>query len=221
MDRLRIDEPASPGTVPARPAPLEPGGDFTLCTDPWALFTAWMAEAQASEPEDANAMALATAGSDGLPDVRMVLLKGADPRGFVFYTNVDSAKGEELAQNPQAALVLHWKSLRRQIRARGPVSPVDAAEADAYFASRRRESRIGAHASRQSRPLADRATLEAEVAALSARYEDGPVPRPENWRGFRIAPVSLEFWQDGPFRLHDRVRFTRDGERWSGARLYP
>lgn len=206
VDRLTIDEA---------------GGDFTLAEDPWALFAAWMAQAQGSEPEDANAMALATAGSDGLPDVRMVLLKGVDPRGFVFYTNVESAKGGELRENPQAALVLHWKSLRRQVRARGPVSPVSADEADAYFASRARDSRIGAHASRQSRPLVDRATLEAEVAALSARYEDGPVPRPENWTGFRIAPAAIEFWQDGPFRLHDRVRFTKAGEGWERSRLYP
>lgn len=215
MDRLRIDEAA------ARARNLAPGGDFTRCADPWALFSAWMTQAEASEPEDPNAMALATAGSDGLPDVRMVLLKGVDARGFVFYTNVDSAKGEELRDNPQAALVLHWKSLRRQVRARGPVSPVTPEEADAYFASRHRDSRIGAHASRQSRPVADRATLEAEVAALAARYEDGPVPRPEHWTGFRIAPITMEFWQDGPFRLHDRVRFTRAGDGWSGARLYP
>nr|WP_283214993.1 pyridoxamine 5'-phosphate oxidase [Methylobacterium trifolii] len=192
-----------------------------MSDDPWALFSAWMAQAEASEPEDANAMALATTGSDGLPDVRMVLLKGADARGFVFYTNVESAKGEELAQNPQAALVLHWKSLRRQIRARGPVSRVTAAEADAYFESRHRDSRIGALASRQSSPLASRAALMAEVQDLSARYEDGPVPRPERWTGFRIAPVAIEFWQNGDFRLHDRVRFTRDGAGWSRARLYP
>ncbi|WP_419952586.1 pyridoxamine 5'-phosphate oxidase [Methylobacterium sp.] len=221
MDRLRIDEPAPSGIVSPPSSPLGAGGDFTLSTDPWALFATWMGEAERAEPEDPNAMALATAGSDGLPDVRMVLLKGVDERGFVFYTNVDSAKGEELAQNPQAALVLHWKSMRRQVRARGPVSHVSLEEADAYFASRRRESRLGAHASRQSRPLTDRATLEAEVAALSARYEDQPVPRPENWTGFRIAPVSIEFWQDGPYRLHDRVRFTRDGSGWNGARLYP
>lgn len=206
MDRLRIDE-----TVP----------DFTLSPDPWALFAQWMAEAERSESEDANAMALATAGADGLPDVRMVLLKGADPRGFVFYTNVESAKGEELAQNPQAALVLHWKSLRRQVRARGAVTRVSAPEADAYFALRRRESRLGAHASRQSRPLADRATLMAEVAEMAARYENEPVPRPERWAGFRIAPSSIEFWQNGDFRLHDRVRFTREGEGWSRSRLYP
>jgi pyridoxamine 5'-phosphate oxidase len=218
LERLRIDDPA-----PADPArdTLSPGGDFTRATDPWALFDAWMAEAEASEPNDANAMALATAGADGLPDVRVVLLKGVDARGFVFYTNVDSAKGDELRENPQAALVLHWKSLGRQVRARGPVSRVTAEEADAYFASRARNSRLGAHASRQSRPLADRATLEQAVAELSQRYGEGPVPRPENWTGFRIAPVSIEFWQDGPFRLHDRVRFTPDGEGWRGARLYP
>lgn len=210
-DRLTFDEPAGGNSVT----------DFTLRDDPWGLFSDWMAEATRSEPEDPNAMALATAGSDGLPDVRMVLLKGVDPRGFVFYTNVDSAKGGELRENPQAALVLHWKSLRRQVRARGPVGPVSAEEADAYFASRARDSRIGAHASRQSRPLLDRATLEAEVAALSARYEDGPVPRPENWAGFRIAPVQIEFWENGPFRLHDRVRFTRAGDAWERSRLYP
>ena len=208
MDRLRIDDPQAPA-------------DFTRATDPWALFAAWMAEAEASEPEDPNAMALATTGSDGLPDVRIVLLKGADPRGLVFYTNIESAKGEALAQNPQAAIVLYWKSLRRQIRARGPVTRVTVEEADAYFASRHRDSRIGAHASRQSRPLADRPTLMAEVAALAQTYEDGPVPRPEHWTGFRIAPSHMEFWQNGDYRLHDRVRFTRDGVGWRSARLYP
>ncbi|SFJ35538.1 pyridoxamine 5'-phosphate oxidase [Methylobacterium brachiatum] len=213
MDQLRTDDPKA-----GAPAPTL---DFTLSEDPFALFAAWMREAEAAEPEDPNAMALATAGSDGLPDVRMVLLKGFDERGFVFYTNVQSAKGEELAQNPQAALVLHWKSLRRQVRARGPVSPVTAEEADAYFESRRRESRLGAIASQQSRPLADRAALMAEVTELAARYENGPIPRPEHWTGFRIAPVSLEFWQNGDYRLHDRVRFTRTGNGWSRARLYP
>ena len=208
MDGLRIGDPDAPA-------------DFTLATEPWALFSAWMAQAEASEPEDHNAMALATAGSDGLPDVRMVLLKGADPRGLVFYTNIESAKGEELAQNPQAAVVLHWKSSRRQIRARGPVTRVTVEEADAYFESRHRDSRIGAVASRQSRPLTDRPTLMAEVAALAQTYEDGPVPRPETWKGFRIAPVQMEFWQNGDYRLHDRVRFTRDGAGWRSARLYP
>ncbi len=180
-----------------------------------------MKEAEAAEPEDPNAMALATAGSDGLPDVRIVLLKGFDARGFVFYTNTESTKGEELAQNPQAALVLHWKSLRRQVRARGAVTPVTPEEADAYFASRHPQSRLGAHASRQSRPLADRATLMAAVAELAARYENEPVPRPEHWTGFRIEPTSLEFWQNGDYRLHDRVRFTRSGDGWTRSRLYP
>lgn len=212
IDRLREGDP---GDAPVHPL------DFTLSSDPWALFSAWMAEAEVSEPSDANAMALATAGPDGLPDVRVVLLKGLDPRGLVFYTNAESAKGEQLAANPQAAVVLHWKSLGRQIRARGPVARVTPEEADAYFASRHRDSRIGALASRQSRPLTDRPTLMAEVAALSEQYENGPVPRPEHWLGFRIAPVQMEFWQNGAYRLHDRVRFTRAGEGWDRARLYP
>lgn len=214
MDRLRIDDPENLSPVPA---------DFTLSEDPWSLFAAWMAEAEGAEPADPNAMALATTGTDGLPDVRMVLLKGADRRGLVFYTNLDSAKGGELAQNPQAAIVLYWKSLGRQIRARGPVSPVTGAEADAYFASRHPDSRLGAIASRQSRPLADRATLLAEVEALAARYENGAIPRPETWSGFRIAPVQMEFWRNGEYRLHDRVRFTKagEGEGWSRSRLYP
>jgi pyridoxamine 5'-phosphate oxidase len=207
VDQLRTDDPKR--------------ADFTRSEDPVALFAAWMKEAEAAEPEDPNAMALATAGSNGLPDVRMVLLKDFDARGFVFYTNTQSTKGEELAENPQAALVLHWKSLRRQVRARGPVAPVTPEEADAYFQSRRRESRLGAIASQQSRPLADRDTLMRAVAALSERYGDGPIPRPAHWTGFRIAPVSVEFWQNGDFRLHDRVRFTRTGDRWSRARLYP
>ncbi|PJI54953.1 pyridoxamine 5'-phosphate oxidase [Methylobacterium radiotolerans] len=207
VDQLRTDDPKS--------------ADFTLSEDPVGLFAAWMKEAEASEPEDANAMALATAGSDGLPDVRMVLLKDFDARGFVFYTNTQSTKGEELAQNPQAALVLHWKSLRRQVRARGPITPVTAAEADAYFQRPPPGEPPRCDASQQSRPLADRATLMSAVAELSERYGDGPIPRPEHWTGFRIAPVSVEFWQNGDFRLHDRVRFTRTGAGWSRARLYP
>lgn len=210
MNELTIGTPAS-GTE----------ADFTRAEDPVALFAAWMREAEASEPEDPNAMALATAGSDGLPDVRVVLLKAFDERGFVFYTNSQSTKGEELAANPQAALVLHWKSLRRQIRARGPVERVTDEEADAYFASRHRESRIGAIASQQSRPLADRQTLMDEVAAVNERIGEEPVPRPSHWTGFRILPVSIEFWQNGDFRLHDRVRFVRDGQGWRGTRLYP
>lgn len=202
------------------PAPAT-GDDFTRAEDPVALFAAWMREAEASEPEDPNAMALATADADGLPDVRVVLLKAFDERGFVFYTNSQSTKGEELAANPQAALVLYWKSLRRQIRARGPIERVTDAEADAYFASRRRESRIGAIVSQQSRPLADRQTMMGEVAAVTERLGDGPVPRPPHWTGFRILPVSIEFWQNGDFRLHDRVRFVREGQGWRGTRLYP
>lgn len=211
MDRLREDDTAA----------ADEFRDFTLVDDPWALFAAWMKDAEASEPEDANAMALATADADGLPDVRMVLLKGLDPRGLVFYTNVNSAKGGQLARNPQAAIVLHWKSLGRQIRARGPISPVTAQEADAYFASRHPESRIGAIASRQSSPLTNRDALMAEVAVLAAKYENQPIPRPENWTGFRIVPIQLEFWQNGAFRLHDRVRFSRQGDGWARARLYP
>ncbi|MFE1603154.1 pyridoxamine 5'-phosphate oxidase [Methylobacterium sp. ID0610] len=196
-------------------------GDFTERADPWALFRDWFAEARGAEPEDPNAMALATAGSDGLPDVRIVLLKEYDERGFVFFTNSRSVKGRELAENPQAALVFHWKSLRRQVRARGSVARVEDAEADAYFASRPRDSRIGAWASQQSEPLDSRATLERAVAEVAARFPEGDVPRPSHWTGFRIAPVSIEFWQDGAFRLHDRVRFTKAGEGWERARLFP
>ena len=196
-------------------------GDFTDAAEPWTVFRAWMAEAEASEPNDPSAMALATVDADGLPDVRMVLLKGADELGFVFYTNAESAKGRELAQTPKAALVFHWKSLRRQVRARGPVTPVTDAEADAYFASRPRDSRIGAWASQQSRPLESRFALEKAVAYFAAKHAIGEVPRPPYWKGYRIVPVAMEFWADRPFRLHDRVLFTREGEGWVKARLYP
>ncbi len=196
-------------------------GDFTELDDPWAIFHAWMAEAERSEPNDPTAMALATADADGLPNVRMVLLKAADERGFVFYTNAESNKGRELAANPQAALVFHWKSLRRQVRARGRVTKVSDAEADAYFASRPRDSRIGAWASQQSRPLESRFALEKAVAFYAARYAIGEVPRPPYWTGFRIDPIAIEFWQDRPFRLHDRVVFTRAPEGWTKTRLYP
>jgi pyridoxamine 5'-phosphate oxidase len=168
-------------------------------------------------------MALATVDAEGLPDVRMILLKGADERGFVFYTNCESAKGNELAANPKAALLFYWKSLGRQIRLRGPVEPANEAEADAYFATRHRESRIGACASRQSRPLESRAALEAEVERLTKSFGDGPVKRPLYWRGYRVIPLEIEFWRHGAFRLHDRIVFRRASahDPWTKTRLYP
>jgi pyridoxamine 5'-phosphate oxidase len=198
-------------------------GDFTESSDPLALFEAWFAEAKAAEPNDPEAMALATADAAGLPDVRVVLLKQADERGFVFYTNEQSAKGTELAANPKAALVLHWKSIRRQVRVRGPVERVSDAEADAYFATRSRPSQIGAWASDQSRPLDSRATFEARVAEAEQRFAGKEVPRPPHWGGYRVVPVQIEFWMDQPYRLHDRVKFTRDGAggAWRKTRLYP
>jgi pyridoxamine 5'-phosphate oxidase len=197
--------------------------DFTQASDPFALFFAWMKEAEASEPADPEAMALATVDADGMPNVRMILLKGADARGFVFYTNCESAKGEELAANPKAALLFYWKSLGRQVRMRGPIEPATEAEADAYFVTRHRESRIGACASRQSRPLVSRAALEAEVARLTQAFGDGPVARPAYWRGYRLIPLEIEFWRHGPFRLHDRIVFRRSAPQapWSKTRLYP
>ncbi len=197
--------------------------DFSVDSEPFALFARWMEEAQRSEPNDPNAMALATAGSDGFPDVRMVLLKGFDPAGFVFYTNLESAKARELGERPQAALVLHWKSLRRQVRIRGLVARVADDEADAYFATRPRLAQIGAWASRQSAPLESRLAFEKAVAQVTARFPLGAIPRPPFWSGFRVSPLAIEFWHDRPFRLHDRVAFTRNHghETWIKTRLYP
>lgn len=196
-------------------------GDAIPDGDPIALFAQWFAEAKASEPNDPEAMALATATAQGAPSVRMVLLKGHDARGFVFYTNLESRKGGELAENRQAALLFHWKSLRRQVRIEGVVEPVGAAEADAYFASRSRDSQLGSAASDQSRPLAARETYLDRVEALRERYADGPVPRPPHWSGFRLVPSAIELWIDRAHRLHERRRFVRDGDTWTSGLLYP
>src|SRR5215510_4524012 len=204
------------------PAPLT-SGDFTVAEEPFALFAEWFAEAVKSEPNDPNAMALATVDADGLPDVRMVLMKGYDADGFVFYSHVASQKGRELATNPTAALLFHWKSLRRQVRIRGNVTPVSDEEADAYFATRPKQAQIGAWASKQSTPLESRLAFEKAVAIYAAKYALGEVPRPGNWSGYRIVPLSIEFWQERPFRLHDRIEFKRDrpGAPWNKTRLYP
>jgi len=190
--------------------------------DPIALFQAWMAEEREKELNDSNAMSLATVDASGMPDVRIVLLKEVTPAGFVFFTNLESAKGQQLAKTAKAALGFHWKSLRRQVRVRGTVEQVTEAEADEYFATRAAQSRISAIASDQSRPLEDRAEFEQRVAELSEIYGDGPdIPRPEFWGGFRVTPIEIEFWQDQAFRMHDRLKFTRDGEGWTKGRLYP
>jgi pyridoxamine 5'-phosphate oxidase len=197
--------------------------DFSGETEPFALFAAWLADATAKEPNDPNAMALATVDEAGLPNVRMVLLKDAGPEGFAFYTNYESAKGRELLSGGKAALCFHWKSLRRQVRVRGAVHTVSEAEADAYFATRPRGSRIGAWASQQSRPLEGRLALETAVARYAAKYLIGEIPRPEHWSGFRLVPTEMEFWHDRPFRLHDRIVFRRGAanEAWEKTRLYP
>jgi pyridoxamine 5'-phosphate oxidase len=198
-------------------------GDFTAADDPLRLFAAWMTEAAASEPRDPTAMTLATVDDDGAPNARLVLLKGTDARGFVFYTNRNSQKGHELDAHPVAALVFHWKSLNRQIRVRGPVEHVTDEEADAYFASRPKQAQIGAWASKQSSPLESRLAFEKAVALYAAKYAIGTVPRPPYWSGYRIVPLRMEFWHDRPFRLHDRIEFRREApdRPWTKTRLYP
>ena len=198
-------------------------GDFTAAEDPFVLFDAWLDQATASEPRDPTAMTLATVDAEGMPDARMVLLKGVDSRGFVFFTNMDSQKGRELDAQPKAALVFHWKSLNKQVRVRGPSERVTESEADAYFATRPKQAQIGAWASQQSRPLESRLAFEKAIAISAAKYALGTVPRPPYWSGYRIVPLQMEFWQDRPFRLHDRIDFRRAAPDapWSKTRLYP
>lgn len=202
---------------------LRQAGDFTARDDPFALFAEWLDEASETEPNDPNAMCLATIGLDGIPNARMVLLKGVDRDGFVFYTNLESRKGTELSATPHAALCFHWKSLRRQVRVRGTVSRVSEEDADAYFASRARDSRIGAWASKQSRPLESRFALEKAVARYAAKFAVGAIPRPPYWSGFRVVPLVIEFWHERPFRLHERACFERISAdaTWTRTRLYP
>lgn len=192
-----------------------------MADDPFALFDDWFAQARAGEPNDPNAMALATADAAGRPSVRMVLLKGHGPDGFVFYTNRDGRKAGDLAANPHAALLFHWKSLRRQVRVEGAVTPASDAESDAYFATRSRDSQLGAWASDQSRPLDARATFEARFAEVQARFDGGDVPRPPFWGGYRVVPEQIEFWSDRAHRLHERRLFTRAGDGWAEGLLYP
>ena len=201
----------------------EDQGEVFTKDDPIALFAEWLALASKKEPNDPNAMALATVGADGLPDVRMVLLKDFDASGLTFYTNVESAKGRQLADNPQAAACFHWRTIRRQVRCRGAVAPVAPEEADAYFATRARGAKIGAWASAQSRPLDGRFALEKDVALMAAKFGLGAVPRPPYWSGYRLSPVSIEFWANRPFRLHDRLLFARGSAKaaWTKRRLYP
>ena len=202
--------------------PLDDGG-IVAGPDPLALFLSWMKEAESAEPSDPNAMALATADADGIPNVRMVLLKGVDANGFVFYSNAQSVKGEELAANPHAAINFHWKSLGKAVRAQGPVTQVTDAEADAYFASRPKDSQIGAWASPQSRAMAGRFVFEKRLAEYGVKYGLTKVPRPPYWTGWRIAPLRIEFWRARPFRLHDRLVYLRErgGDPWRTERLFP
>ena len=213
--------------IPSTPSAVDYAGDgsrdlsWIEAENPITLFEDWLAKAGETEPSDPHAMSVATVDDAGLPDVRIVLLKGLDERGFVFYTNAESAKGEQLRGQSKAALCFHWKSQKRQVRVRGAVEPVSEAESDVYFASRARGSRIGAWASDQSRPVADRETLMTKTAEVEDRFEGKDVPRPYHWYGWRILPEYIEFWQDGAFRLHDRIVFRPDGRQWSKTRLYP
>ncbi len=223
MERLGLQGPGTDDMSLGDISKLTASIGFAERNDPFGLFGDWLRDSEKSEPNDPDAMALATADEEGLPNVRMVLLKGFDERGFVFYTNFESQKGQEILGTMKAALCFHWKSLRRQVRVRGLVEEVSKEEADAYFASRPRDSRIGAWASQQSRPLETRFALETAVAMNTARYAIGEVPRPSYWSGFRIKPLTIEFWHDRPFRLHDRVVFRRADVAgdWSKTRLYP
>ncbi|MCT4657337.1 MAG: pyridoxamine 5'-phosphate oxidase [Cohaesibacter sp.] len=196
-------------------------GNFIEANEPFELFADWLKDAEKSEPNDPNAMAVASVDAEGMPNIRMVLLKDFSPEGFVFYTNFESAKGQELLTSHKAGLLFHWKSLRRQIRIRGSVEVVSNEEADAYFYSRARGSRIGAWASKQSRPLESRFALEKAVAEYTAKFGIGKVPRPDHWSGFLVRPEQIEFWHDRPFRLHDRVVFTKSSSGWEKQQLYP